>query len=833
MNREAREWMAKGLVDGQIHDARLVLRGDLDAFPFEEQPGQGDFALVGHYTGGIIDPLPASKNQAGWPRLTDISGKASLHRADLRLDAEQAKAWPTEKQSISLSHIKARIPDLEHESILEIQGDSTAPAEAYVALVQHSPLSRLLDHAFDQARAEGAWHVPLQLTIPLRRVRDTVVKGAIQFAQGQVSIRPDTPSFSRVQGTLDFSDTGFSASGLTAQFLGGPVSLNGGIGGTRPGLQMQGNAQASALQAYAGLAGMQRLKGQIPYKAVLQREKSKKYALTLDSDLVGLSLDLPPPLDKPAGQAMPLHVRWSPDNSSGMRLGIDLDNSIRVALLHRLADTDKKVPYFYAGYVGVNESAPPPPGGMNIDVRYPDIDVDRWKTVVDEFSSFLSDTAMKHEGIVLPDLQQIHVQSALIRFQGARLSQATFTATQPQPFKWQAKVSSSQTAGTIFWNEAQGKVAGSVQAKFDRLALGHDAAQGPGPAESEPAGTSDGVDDSFDIPAIDLQVDKFTLYGHPMGRLSVQGTNQASGELWKLDKLSLAAPSFQLKGSGVWSLSGADRGLVLDAQADTRDLGKYLALMGYKDLMQGGSGTMSGRIEWNNLPWAYDRSDLNGQIEVKLEKGRFNSLNSRTARLLKLLSLQSVSRLATFNWNPATLMKDGFPYDNLRGSMLVRHGVMTTQNYRVVGPVGTIVLGGEVDLNTGKLDSQAVVIPNLDVSGAAIAAGIAINPVVGIGAFLGQWLLRAPLAKALTAQYQISGNWDDPKVKEVQVKAPEKGVPTPATRQDPAGSDSDASDAQANGTENGGPAVPQGGAAGNAGKADDPAPEAKAPVIEH
>ena len=82
-------------------------------------------------------------------------------------------------------------------------------------------------------------------------------------------------------------------------------------------------------------------------------------------------------------------------------------------------------------------------------------------------------------------------------------------------------------------------------------------------------------------------------------------------------------------------------------------------------------------------------------------------------------------------------------------------------------------------MTTGELDLRAVVIPNIDVSGAAIAAGVARNPVVGIGAFLAQWVLKTPLAAAMTAQYKIDGNWDEPEVEAVetirgQVDGPEK-----------------------------------------------------------
>ncbi|TAM05098.1 MAG: hypothetical protein EPN67_07185, partial [Pusillimonas sp.] len=52
-------------------------------------------------------------------------------------------------------------------------------------------------------------------------------------------------------------------------------------------------------------------------------------------------------------------------------------------------------------------------------------------------------------------------------------------------------------------------------------------------------------------------------------------------------------------------------------------------------------------------------------------------------------------------------------------------------------------------------------------SGATIAAGIALNPIIGLGAFVTQWLLRNPLSEAMTVHYHVSGGWEDPKLDEL------------------------------------------------------------------
>src|SRR5690606_39501469 len=95
--------------------------------------------------------------------------RAVLDRVDLQLSADTAIVRPAEGHSIQLRDINARIPNIEQDSVLTIQGQTFAPAESYLALAHHSPLRRLLDGFLDPATAQGDWTVPLSLTIPLLR----------------------------------------------------------------------------------------------------------------------------------------------------------------------------------------------------------------------------------------------------------------------------------------------------------------------------------------------------------------------------------------------------------------------------------------------------------------------------------------------------------------------------------------------------------------------------------------------------------------------------------------------------------------------------------------
>lgn len=783
VNADAREWMAESLRKGDVDQGSLMLSGDLFHFPFQQQPAKGEFLLEGRYRNAVIDYLPAQGNEKPWPALHNLQGTVRLHRADLQITGDSAEMSPAPGQTISLRDIHARMPDIEADgTVLTIRADTQAPAPAYLSLMTHSPLGAMLDGVLDQATGSGDWQVPLTLDIPLEDTDKATVSGTVLLDDDSVQLAPGMPALSGLKGSVAFSESGLGIKDLKGELLGGPVTVSGGLGKDASGVLLRGEAGSKALAGFAGVRAMQRLEGSLAYVAQVQ-QKGGDVQVQVESDLKGLALRLPPPLGKSADTSLPLKVNWSRFSKSSMALRAGL-GPMTMVLLHPDRASGKG-PFFRSGWVAIGQQPKLPPDGLLLDLRLKAVDLDAWDTVLDEFSQAPEGSdGIKPVTDPLPRIRSLRLQADSARALGQSLEFLTFTATRPDSGQWRVDVSSSEVAGTLFWREANGRVAGRVDARFDRLQLGD------APADGEEAPTERASDefsealarsDAIDIPGISLYVKHFSLYGMPVGELTVMGLNQSRGRLWRLDELRLASEAVVFTGSGLWRLEGESRGLQLDLSADVRNLGEYFSQIGHKGIMEGGAGQVHGRLEWRNVPWSFDRADLNGELSFDLQKGRFSSVSSYTARLLELLSLQSVKRLATFNFSPRDVAQEGFPYDRLAGKVDVKNGVMHTRDYRVTGPAATIVLEGSVNLVDEALNLDAVVVPNLDVSGAAVAAGIAVNPIVGIGAFLGQLLLQTPLSKAMTVQYHIDGSWKDPKIKEVPVApgAAEKKAPAP------------------------------------------------------
>jgi uncharacterized protein YhdP len=262
------------------------------------------------------------------------------------------------------------------------------------------------------------------------------------------------------------------------------------------------------------------------------------------------------------------------------------------------------------------------------------------------------------------------------------------------------------------------------------------------------------------------------------------GANQQRTELWNIEKLDIRSAAATTTATGQWRLKGPTRGVRLNADIVISDLGQFSSQMGQPERVKGGNGTIQAQVDWVNFPWAYSYQGLNGSAKVDFKNGVFEHVSSRSARLLELLSLQSLQRILSFNFRSGNEFKEGFPWNSLTGSFEFTKGVVHTKDLTINSPIASILLLGKSDLDKKIWDMEADVRPQFDMSGAALATAFVVNPIAGLSALATQFLLRNPIEKAMTVKYAVTGPWDDPKLEPrgtpEPVSAPKSASPSSA-----------------------------------------------------
>ena len=413
--------------------------------------------------------------------------------------------------------------------------------------------------------------------------------------------------------------------------------------------------------------------------------------------LQGISTDLPEPLSKKAEQRWPLHVSWTPigdqsDYRLQARLGDELNAEFRYTPQRVEGENTLQ-----AGIISTNTSANPPEKGMDIDVSYPRLNLDQWY----EWIRSTRSNTEHSDDFFWPELRRLRLQSSESQMLGMPFSQLTFTAHRPVEQRWRVDLSSTELAGNVQWAvDDQGEIDGVLDAKLQRLVLWEPAflSDSSELIQSDPPETDEAFfEGDLRLPDLTVEIDQLRVAGLNVGRFYATGEGLSHQNSWRLSTLEVAGPGLALAGSGTWRLSGPERGLGIDANIDVENLGEYFSFAGRPEWVQAGNGKVTATLNWQRLPWSIDLANLQADIDVDLNKGRLNGINSRSARLLELLSVQSLGRLASLDVNLSGVTQDGFPYDTLNGSIQLNEAMLTTQHYSVIGPVGAIEIEGNVD----------------------------------------------------------------------------------------------------------------------------------------
>ncbi|MEP6223379.1 AsmA-like C-terminal region-containing protein, partial [Marinobacter sp.] len=211
---------------------------------------------------------------------------------------------------------------------LYVDASAPVPGSALAFWMDNSPLGELAGEAGRSITLDGDFHLDLGLGLPLVSDAPPTIKASVRADSGTLTYPEADLQWTQVNGELGFSsDEGFSENPLQAHFMGAPVTVL---------MRRSENAQSLNIRQYGRLDVRQLLdrtelpdsmdmglSGDIGYQATLDVSPDTASAVTLYSDLAGLSVDWPDPLAKGIDDEAPLRVTVTPRQESGVDLSVD------------------------------------------------------------------------------------------------------------------------------------------------------------------------------------------------------------------------------------------------------------------------------------------------------------------------------------------------------------------------------------------------------------------------------------------------------------------------------------------------------------------------------
>ncbi|MFG5778534.1 YhdP family protein [Comamonas sp. J-3] len=813
---EARHYVRDSILAGQASKVRFELNGDLHDMPFR-QPGSGVFRITAPVRDVRYAYVPASHLHPGdkpWPELNKLSGELLFEGAGMQV--RQAKGILDGNERIRVEQATATIADFDKTQVI-VNAQARGPLADMLATVQRTQVDTLTRGAMAQTVADGDAQLQLQLDLPVHHMEQSKVAGKVLLSGNRIQFHSDAPVVRQVTGAVQFSDHGFALQELRGQAFGGLAEFSGGmdVSGLQPGadhgpavdVRVSGVATAEGLLQAQELGPTVQLaqwaKGQTPYQLRIRMARGQPL-IDVRSDLQGMAVNLPEPLNKAAEQSWPTHFASTLSDASGsstpLREQMDLDVAGRLQLRYvRELGADAQTPSkVVSGAIRVGPGALALPAkGVVVEANLPRLDVQEWQKALQILQSDAPAAAASASAAApapaspataqpaarsyaeraneyLPDHWDVRVDALQVR--GIDVQKLQLRGSRSGA-RWSSQIQSSLMDGRLDYEQESGGP-GTIRARLSQLRVG----QEEGAASK--AGNSNHSEDASNeqprkLPALDIVVDDLRWHGHSAGRLELQAVNRSEGaqSWWHLRQMQLSNDAASLQASGDWgearnasagpgSLSG--RRTQLDIRLDLKDTGQLLQQLGMAGVLHRGKGMLQGKLAWTGSPLNPDYHSMDGQLHIDVGQGQFLKVEPGIAKLFGVLNLQALPRRLTLDFKD--IFSAGFGFDFVRGDVQIRDGLASTTNLQMKGVTAAVLLEGKADLRDETQNLHVVVIPELNTTTLSLVT-TAINPVIGIGTFLAQALFKGQITQAVTQEFEVTGSWSEPEVKKLARRA--------------------------------------------------------------
>ncbi len=782
MDEQARHYLRDALLAGRINQASIALKGPLDRFPFARN-NEGVFTLKAPYQGLSMQYAPSSvmspaqrRDKLSWPALQQASGELNLNRN--RLWVKGTSGGIGQDASTTVSKLEVQIADL-RDIVVDVSAQLRGNLSDAAQILKTSPLNSMTDQALSQLVATGIAEHQLHLNVPLQNPALTKLQGSVQLNGNDVQWQPSIPRFSKVRGTLNYSESGISVNNVRLRWLGADARLDGGLrfndsvdaGPTR--LSLQGSVTAEGLRQLtepalvSGFAA--HLTGSTAFVASLGLRRGVP-EFSFVSSLQGMGVDLPAPLNKPADAAWPVRFDNELLRVSQTRGSAYLEQSTlslgQLITVSYVRDMTPQVPQVLRGQITLGPVAARKDiadGTVLMQVQLPHFNVDEWqRTLATWLGTSTSDDkpakpASAQALAFVPTRFEVATNELL--WLGRSFNHVQASADK-QATQWRIQLKADEAQGMVDYRPASEGQTSRVVARLNNLVIPPAAVQDVETTLSE---------SPKDLPAMDVVVENLELRGLKLGRAEIEGVSRAiagGGREWVLNKFNLTLPEASFQAKGQWGGVGRVQAkrTQLDFSLQLQNSGDLLERLGYKGAIRNGKGRMAGQVGWTGSPFSPDYASMNGQFNINIDRGQFLKADPGVARLFGVLNLQALPRRLTLDFSD--VFSDGFAFDFVRGDVQVQQGIASTNNLQMKGVTAAVMLEGKADIEHETQDLKVVVVPDLNTGTASLLYTI-INPVVGLTSFLTQYFLKAPLAKSTTQEFRVQGPWKDPKVSKI------------------------------------------------------------------
>lgn len=738
--------MGKALVDylsgaiqgGQADNATLVYGGNPHLFPYKHNEGQFQVLVPLHNATFAFQP--------DWPALQNLNIELNFLNDGLWMKTDSVALG-----GVTASNLTANIPDYSKEKLL-IDADIKGPGKAVGPYFDGTPLKESLAATLDQLQLDGDVNARLHLDIPLDGEM-TTAKGDVRLQNNSLFIKPLNSTLTNLNGQFSFVNGNLKSEPLNATWFNQPINIDFSTTEGEKAYQVAVNMNASWQPSRMGVLPRQiesAVGGAVDWRGKVGIElpyhAGARYNVDISGDLKNISSQLPAPLDKKAGQPLPMKI-----NVAGGLNSFDLTGSAGGTnhfnsrwLFNRKLTLDRAI------WTTDSRSTPPLPEQAGVELNLPPLDGAEWLAL---FQKGVGQNA--NDVVQIP--QTITARTPALTLGGQTWNNLSIVS-QPAANGTKVEAQGREINGTLTMRDHA-----PWQAAIRYLYYNPATAKAKEPSASTPPLNNASRVDFSGWPDLQLRCAECWLWGQKYGR--IDGDFAIRGNTLSLTGGLVDTGFGRLTAQGEWvnnpggqrtSLKGDIKGNKLDAAAN---------FFGISTPLRGSSFDVNYDLHWRAAPWTPDEASLNGILKTRFGKGEIADVSTGHAgQILRLLSFDALLRKLRFDFSDT--FSEGFYYDSIRSTAWIKDGVMHTDDTLVDGLEADIAMKGSVNLVRRELDMEAVVAPEISAT-VGVAAAFVVNQIVGAAVFAASKVLGPLWSKVSILRYRITGPIDKPQINEV------------------------------------------------------------------
>ena len=681
------EWFQRALVSGYIPRGTTRLYGPLDKFPFDD--GEGRFLLEANVRNMTFQFLP------DWPAAEII---------DMDVVLDNTRLYSTQNRSINRGRevvdANVEIGDL-RKPVLTIDSFSTGSLESLHTYAQDSPIGRVFGGNLGRVRVAGEGTFKLDLTVPIADWRNFTFSARIVSTDGRLEVSGFNPPITGLTGAVTLDRKSVSSEALGGQFLGQAVSIDvmnapEELSEFQVLARARGKAESRALIEELGLPVEGLINGQAEYTVDLLfpkrgNDEPVPFTVNVESDLVGLAVNVPSPFLKPADQPANVSgdIRFMPGGQRIESRGTaDGGVSWQVAFTHDTQAWDLERGTLALGGA---EVSPAETRGLHIRGNIDNIRLDDWLRL-SRGNEARSGTAERIRSIEV-DVDSLRILGQHLREHRVRVDRSARD--------WLVQFEGEHVSGSVFvpYDFSSDRV---LVMEMERLVL-------PGDEEKTVAAAEQ--PDPRTLPPIRLTTQEFGLGKRLFGAVDVEFARTPDGLV--ADTFVAQDETFEIVGNARWVAVPTDPNghrSYLMATLTSTDVMTTMQRLDYQPGIVSDDMSILFDLNWSGGPRTEIFSSLNGDVQVRFGAGQLDEIEPGAGRLFGLMSIVALPRRLSLDFTD--VFDKGFGFDSIEGSFHIVDGEAYTCNLTLGGPAADIAIVGRASLTDREYEQAAVVSAN-------------------------------------------------------------------------------------------------------------------------